>query len=142
MKLFIKLINIGVISGLLLGGFLKLIQWFTGKNVYVLLMNIDYFPVIGSWKLNAITEFGLHLFVSVLLVFVIYFLFLKWNIVTILIPYILVNALIGGMLYITTILSERTPAIDDIAALTYWVIGHIFYGIVVWFLVVKLIVKK
>ncbi|WP_087973712.1 hypothetical protein [Oceanobacillus rekensis] len=142
MKLFIKLFSIGIISGLLLGGFLMLIEGFTGKTVYVLLMNIDYFPVVGSWEIDAITEFALHLMVSILLVFVIYFLFSKWNIVTRLIPYILMNALIGGMLYITTKLSERTPAIDDIVALIYWISGHILYGIIVWFLVVKLIVKK
>ena len=142
MKLFIKIFSIGIISGLILGGYLKIIEWFTGKKIYVLLMNIDYFPVIGRMEINAVTEFGLHLFVSVLLVFVIYFLFLKWNIVTRSLPYILGNALIGGILYITTILSERTPAIDDLSALTYWICGHILYGIIVWFLVVNLIVKK
>ncbi|MFC4023456.1 hypothetical protein ACFOUV_06405 [Oceanobacillus longus] len=142
MKRLLKLIIIGVISGFILGGFLNLVEQLTGKKVYVLLMNIDYFPIIGTQEISATVEFGLHVIISILLVNVIYFLFRKWNITTRLTPYILVNGLVGGMLYSTTALSERTPAINDLSAFIYWFGGHIIYGIVVWFLVIILIDKR
>ncbi|MGJ9458289.1 hypothetical protein [Oceanobacillus sp. CF4.6] len=142
MKLVIKLISIGVISGFILGGLFKFIEQFTGKTVYVLLMNIDYFPIIGKWKISETVEFGLHVIISILLVYAIYFLFRRWNITTRLTPYILVSGVVGGMLYMTTVLSERTPDIDDFTAFIYWFGGHILYGMVVWFLVIILIDKR
>ncbi|WP_249869401.1 hypothetical protein [Oceanobacillus saliphilus] len=141
MKLVNKLFIIGMIAGLILGGFFKLIEQTTGKKVYVLLMNIDYFPIVGDWTLSGGEEFVLHMIVSVALVFVIYFLFRKKDIHIKMAPYIIVNTLIGALLYLTTALSERTPEITDQSAFAYWLVGHMLYGFVVWLLIVVRIEK-
>ncbi|WP_067727944.1 hypothetical protein [Oceanobacillus damuensis] len=142
MKLVIRLFMTGIISGLILGGFLKLAEQWTSKKVYVLLMNIDYFPVVGEWVLSGTMEFSLHLIVSVVLVYVLYIWLKSRNIQTRPKPYIIINTLIGGLLYGTTALSERTPRIADLEALFYWLAGHMLYGFVVWILIVVTVEKE
>lgn len=142
MKRLWKLISVGVISGFILGGFLKMVEHDTGKAVYVLLLNVDYIPVIKDWNMNEAVEFGLHLLVSVLLVLCIYFLFKRWKLQNQILPYIIVNVLIGCVLYFTTQFSERTPDLTDMTALMYWIVGHLMYGISVWVLVLLLVEKR
>src|SRR5699024_1434212 len=52
MKRFSKLLGIGIISGLILGSMLGIIQRFTNKKVYLLLMNVDYIPIVKDWNVG------------------------------------------------------------------------------------------
>ena len=128
MKRFSKLLGIGIISGLILGSMLGIIQRFTNKKVYLLLMNVDYIPIVKDWNVGPVMGFIFHLIVSVALVFVLYYVLKKLKLHQKIAIYILVNTLGGALLFSLTALSERTPAITDAAAFIYWVLGHAIYG--------------
>lgn len=128
MRMLMKLIVTGLLSGVVLGGTLKLAQALSGKEVYVLLLNVDYIPGLRDLQMNEAEEFLLHLTVSVILVPVLYFLLKRINIHRKIYPYILINVLIGGILFCTTALSQRTPHITDFPALIFWLAGHLIYG--------------
>lgn len=136
MNVFIKVIMAGFFSAMVLGGFLKIVEQLTGKMVYVLLLNVDYFPIIKDWQLSEITAFLLHVFVSVILAIILYKLFYKLGISGKVFPYVLVSFLIGFTLFFTTTLSNRTPNIMDVAAFNYWMIGHLLYGMIVGCIIV------
>lgn len=128
MKLFMKLLFIGVVSGFTLGGFLGIIQQLTHKKVYTLLVNIDYIPVAQDWEVGPVMDFSFHLIVSIAVVFVLYFVFKKLNLHRKITIYIFANVVIGSLLFSVTALSERTPAVTDAVAFSYWVVGHAIYG--------------
>ncbi|WP_339226425.1 hypothetical protein NSQ77_12890 [Oceanobacillus sp. FSL K6-2867] len=142
MKQLWKLISIGSISGIILGIFLKLVERSTGETVYVLLLNVDYIPVIKDWNMQEAAEFGLHLVVSVLLVLCIYYLFKRYKLQNQMLPYIIVNIVIGYFLFFTTQFSDRTPDLADKMAFSFWIIGHLIYGLIVWKLVKFLLMEK
>ena len=66
MKL-LKGIWIGFWSGLLLGILLKWIQAVTGEQVYTLLLNVDFLPLIGKADWSEPVEFAFHLAISLLI---------------------------------------------------------------------------
>ena len=114
-----RLILIAIISGGIFGLFLRAIQQFTGKKVYTLLMNIDYFPILKDLKLSEIVEFSLHILVSITVVIVLYYGLRKVGHEQRVSTYIWLNVLIGGLLYLTTTFSERTPELTDMIAFSY-----------------------
>lgn len=131
MRWLIKLIIAGVLSALALGVFLKIVEQVTGKAVYMLLLNVDYLPIVQDWKIGEMQEFMLHVFVSVILVIALYFGFGRLGIYRKVYPYILASLTIGGGLFLTTAFSERTPDVTDVAAFIYWMVGHLIYGALV-----------
>lgn len=142
MRLWISLIMAGVTAAFALGGFLKIVELITDEKVYTLLLNVDYFPVIQDWQMGEGTEFSLHIFVSIVLVIGLYWvskqLRLYWKIY----PYIIVNIILGGLLYLTTAFSERTPYILDVTAFIYWEVGHLIYGAIVGCFILFIKTKK
>ena len=128
MERFSKLLGIGIISGLILGGVLGIVQQFTNKKVYLLLMNVDYIPIVKGWNVGPVLGFIFHLIVSVALVFVLYYVLKKLKLHQKIAIYILANTFGGALLFSLTALSERTPAITDATAFIFWVIGHAIYG--------------
>ncbi|MEC5424368.1 hypothetical protein QGM71_12785 [Virgibacillus sp. C22-A2] len=131
MKIVFKLVTSGILSGLVLGVFLKVVEEVSEKTVYTLLLNIDYFPIIQYWKLSETVEFTLHIIVSVLFAAVLYFLFKQRNIHKKISAYIVGSIFVGGLLYLTTAFSDRTPVLTDSAAFIYWMVGHLIYGVIV-----------
>ncbi|RLL42805.1 hypothetical protein D8M04_14745 [Oceanobacillus piezotolerans] len=129
--LWIKLIVIGIISGISLGLFLKLIEILTEEKVYTLLMNVDYIPLLKDYRLSELVEFSLHLIVSIALVIILYLCISRLDIHRKSTIYTIIISIIGIMLYFTTSFSERTPLVTDYLAFTYWVVGHLIYGIIV-----------
>lgn len=134
----LSLAFIGIISGLFLGAFLWVVQIITTKNVYTLLINVDYIPVLKEWNMHPITELVLHLIVSVIVVFLLYAIFKRWNMQYRVLPYVLANGVIGVLLYGTTSFSTRTPALLDYFAIFYWILGHLLYGLIVGIFLQKL----
>lgn len=135
MKRISKLLGTGVISGFVLGCILGIIQQFTDKKVYLLLMNVDYIPIVKDWDVGPVMGFVFHLLVSIAVVLVLYSILKKLNLHQKVSAYILANAFGGALLFSLTALSDRTPAITDIQAFIYWVIGHAVYGMSVGFMV-------
>ncbi|MFD1064609.1 hypothetical protein [Oceanobacillus locisalsi] len=123
---------IGCLSGFILGGFFYIFQQWTAIPVYTLLMNVDYFPVLGKMYLPGWIEFSFHLVVSVIIVWVIYYVLKKKHLEHKLIPYLFCNVAIGLFIFPTTMLSNRTPEIDNTGAWLIWIAGHIVYGFSIW----------
>ncbi|MFD1172593.1 hypothetical protein [Oceanobacillus picturae] len=134
----LSLAFIGIISGLFLGAFLWVVQIITTKNVYTLLINVDYIPVLKEWNMHPITELVLHLIVSVIVVFLLYAIFKRWNMQYRVLPYVLANGVIGVLLYGTTAFSTRTPDLLDYFAIFCWILGHLLYGVIVGIFLQKL----
>ncbi|WP_152656958.1 hypothetical protein [Oceanobacillus sp. CFH 90083] len=126
------LLLVGLLSGFVLGGFFYFFQQWTEIPVYTLLMNVDYFPVLGSMYLPGWVEFSLHLLVSIGIVWILYLLLQKKSMEQKLIPYLFCNSLIGLVIFPVTMLSERTPEIDNSWAWLIWLSGHMVYGFSVW----------
>jgi hypothetical protein len=120
----------GTVAGILLGLFFKAIQFTTGLKVYTLLLNVDYIPILNRFTFPESIEFGFHLIVSIILGILI-MKFLKPNQHNWI---MMIGIVIGILLFPTTALSSRTPAISDYPALIYWLVGHTFYGIILMLL--------
>ncbi|WP_186576665.1 hypothetical protein [Aquibacillus kalidii] len=119
----------GTLSGILLGMYLGFFEWFSGKKVYTLLLNVDFIPYIGNSP-----DFLLWL----------YHLIISWGICLLFVVLISVRKLAGiykFLLAITisgvamlsyfplTLLALRpTPTVYDIESIIYWVSGHFLYG--------------
>jgi hypothetical protein len=134
-----KAVLAGLISGVFLGLFLKVVEKSTSLKVYTLLLNVDYVPIIQRFELAEIIEFSIHLFISVVMSMGLLFFLNKKYIPTnkrILII-VLFSLVIGIFLYPTTLLSDRTPSISDLPALGFWLLGHSLYGGMLGFLLKK-----
>ena len=125
----------GLASGTLLGLMLKGAQLYSGHQVYRLLLNTDYIPVLNRVRLDEATEFGIHLLISALLCMVLGLLWQKRARRKVLSTseMMFVTALIGGivglLLYPTTMLSAGgTPPIDSLPAWGWWLAAHLLYG--------------
>src|SRR5699024_1189876 len=127
MERFSKLLGIGIVSGLILGGVLGIVQQFTNKKVYLLLMNVDYIQIVKDLNVVPVMAFILYLFLSIAVFLVLYYIFEKLKLDQKIAMYILVNIFGGALLFSLSALSLRTPAITDAAAFIYFVIGHAIY---------------
>ncbi|MFD0714086.1 hypothetical protein [Paenibacillus sp. GCM10027626] len=118
----------GLLAGIVLGFTLKVMQYWSGKQIYTLLLNIDFIVFIPV--LSEMNEFILHLLVSVVLG-VVY----RMAVVSFGHPlYIsLFMSLMAAMLWIPlTLISERVPEVDDYAALVLWFAGHLVFGFILY----------
>lgn len=120
---------IGFISGLVLNYYFKLIEWSTGDLVYTLLLNVDYFPILKDYSFPEVVEISFHMIVSFILAFVYAYLWPKWK--HSFIWTVTTAVLMGLIIYPSTALSDRTPAVTDGSALLWWLSGHLIYGIIV-----------
>jgi hypothetical protein len=120
----------GILAGLVLGLLFKSIEQLTSLKVYTLLLNVDYIPLLNRINLSETMELILHLVISILLsmALAIYLRLKRLSQSRNIYFVIAVSLLIGLMLYPTTVLSERTPELTNIAAGLVWLIGHALYG--------------
>jgi hypothetical protein len=123
----------GAGAGIILGLFLKAAEKLTGMKVYVLLLNIDFIPVLGNFPWNEASEFFFHLLFSLLLSFSLLFILqsgesptlrrcLKWSL-AITFPALL--------LYfpLSLLAEQQVPPPADMKAFSVWTAGHILYSI-------------
>jgi hypothetical protein len=122
----------GLLSGIVLGLFLKIIQSITNLKVYTLLLNVDYVPFLKSIHLPEIVEFILHLMISIILAFGVNLYITKKDLTKErIIGFVMkVGLIVGLLLYPTTYFSERTPEITSIYSFLFWMAGHGLYGAV------------
>ncbi|MBT2687473.1 hypothetical protein J7I93_04670 [Bacillus sp. ISL-47] len=123
-------ITAGLISGIFLGLFFKVIESITRIKVYTLLLNVDYIPILNSYRFPEIVEFLFHLIISVLLAVILFHLIEKfqWTGKQIIFRSVSISIIIGLLLYPTTALSDRTPEMTSAAAIIFWLSGHLLYG--------------
>lgn len=141
MKRVLNLLWIGIVTGTIFGLLLKAMQALSGKEVYTLLLNVDYIPWFRDRVFHEVTEFSFHLVVSVVVVFVLYWIFKKMRLAHKLIPYMLTNGFIAAMLFTTTSFSSRTPDVLDTDAFGWWMLAHLIYGLLVG-ICIRIFVEK
>lgn len=137
-KHIMKATGIGILSGLLLSFMLKGIQQLTGDKVYTLLLNVDYFPILKHIQFSEPVEVLFHLIVSVILCIIItYFYIHSGSFFSRYVVWMtmLLNVVIGMLLFPTTTFSERTPELMDGSAFFWWLAGHAVYGVVAGFFI-------
>ncbi len=131
----VKLSGIGVIAGIVLAVFLKIIEWLTGSTVYYLLFHVDYVPLLRSLSPVSIVEVCFHFGTCMLSVLVLYAIFRLFHLEKSIAAYTILILLGSSLLYFLTMFSAHTPAVNDWAAWSYWVIGHGLFGVVVGVLI-------
>lgn len=129
----------GIISGLILGFFLKIMELLTGAKVYILLLNIDYVPILKNFQFPEWSEFGLHILISIALSLILtqYMNGREWLAKQRIKFVTLVSIVVGILLYPTTLLSDRTPEFTDITAMILWLLGHVLYGAILGYMLRK-----
>lgn len=133
-----QLLGLGIITGLVLSLFFKWVEQATGHKVYTLLLNVDHIPFFRNYTYSEPVEVLFHLIVSIVLVFVLQFIIETKNIKKIIVFCTVSNLVIGALIYPTTGLSTRTPPIDSVPAIVYWLIGHIVYGLLLGILLTRI----
>ncbi|SDN47034.1 hypothetical protein SAMN05518871_105216 [Psychrobacillus sp. OK028] len=143
-NLYVRIILDGIIAGVGLTLFFKVIQSITGYQVYTLLLNIDYIPHLNEFTFPEVVEVAFHLLVSIVLS-IFLFLFIQrlqpkstGSVIGICVS---ICFIIGALYFPTTLLSNRTPAISSIPSLVYWLIGHVLYGCILGKLLQKRLYK-
>lgn len=68
-RIFYKVSLIGLTNGIMLGLTMKWVEMFSGKQVYKLLLNVDFLPVIGAVSWNEASLFFFHLLFSLAITF-------------------------------------------------------------------------
>lgn len=69
----------GMLSGIFLGLFLKMIEISTDIKVYTLLLNVDYFPILKNYNFPESIEFVFHLIISGILAVCLFFIINKYR---------------------------------------------------------------
>lgn len=117
-------ISIGMLSGIILGLCLKWIEWLTGKQVYTLLLNVDFIPIIGPIQWPEWVEFVFHLLIAVVIGIVFVYIVGKLNNMSIrkivLCSFLLTLPTIPLYFPLTLLALKPTPAVDDLLAIFYW----------------------
>ncbi len=124
---------IGLWSGLVLGLLLKWIQSVTGEQVYTLLLNIDFVPLMGDIQWSEVTEFTFHMIISLIIGIVFVYLAKRRNYTfgQLVLISLLISVPFPFLFFILSELAIRTdvPAATDWGAFLYWVFGHLTYSL-------------
>lgn len=135
MVTFLKLIIIGVASGLILAAVMKIIRKTTGNKAYILLYNMDYMPVIKRWSDKWITGVAFHFATCICSAVVLYHLLVPFGLELAVWPYIFVFTMGGGILYFLSALTEKPPSHNDFAAWFNWTFSHGIFGMSIGYLI-------
>lgn len=132
----LKALYLGVVSGILLGLLLKLIESITTVRVYTLLLNIDFIPIIGGIAWGETVEFIFHVLVSIVIAFVFVYLVIRLRIEKsfsklLFLSFILCLPTFGLYFLLSSLAIKEVPAWNNWLAFTYWSVAHLFY---VWVL--------
>lgn len=131
MRKFLRLIGIGITSGIILAVLMQLVFALTGNEAYILLYNVDYFPLIHIFKGSASFGFAFHLVFCIASVVSLFYVltFFEWQYS--IWPYVAVYTAGSGALYFLTMLTEKPPAADDEMAWFFWTASHFVFSIAV-----------
>src|SRR5699024_2732914 len=90
MTIFLKLIIIGLISGMILAASGKIIRLTTGNKAEILLYNMDYMPVLKKWSDKWITGIIFHYMTCIVSAVVLFYMLVPFGWETNIWPYVLV----------------------------------------------------
>ncbi|WP_082234669.1 hypothetical protein [Halobacillus massiliensis] len=128
-----KGIWIGTISGLAIGIYMWLVEELTAIKVYILLMNVDFIPVIGDIDWPAPVEWLFHLIISWAIGMIYCFLLRSKQNSTVRMQWILafvLSAIAFSTYFPLTLLAIKdTPAVTNMTAIVLWAAGHILYAL-------------
>lgn len=122
------LLVIGIISGIVLALFLKLIQILTNSTAFVLLFEVGYIPFLNELKPIWLAETIFHFSTSSLSIIVLYWLLSLKQMERNIWAYIALICAGSTALFLLTIFSDKTPAVTDYPALVYWVGAHFLFA--------------
>lgn len=142
MKKSAILISIGIFSGIVLALFLKITQLLTGNQVYYLLFDTEYIPVLQNLRPIWFIETAFHFTTCIISIAVLYKLLSFFNWEKNILIYILVFGVGSAILYFLTIFSEKSPPVTNISAWIYWTIGHLLFSITAGVLIKKWIPSR
>ncbi|MBM6618604.1 hypothetical protein [Bacillus suaedaesalsae] len=117
----------GVIGGVILGFFLKVVQTFTGIKVYTLLLNVDFLPILGRVIWSEFVEFFFHLCISFLLG-MIYSFIPKTKTHPYITSFIITIPTIPLFYVLIHLSIKETVSITDLTGFLLWTIGHILFA--------------
>jgi len=123
---------IGIISGLILGLFLKWVEIVTSIKVYTLLLNVDFIPIIGDYIWPEWIEFGFHLIISIIIGILFVFIVERMKYGTIkqfFVSFILTFPTFFLFFPLSLLAIKEVPAATDWLAFAWWIMGHLFYFI-------------
>ncbi|QPC46206.1 hypothetical protein [Mangrovibacillus cuniculi] len=124
---------VGTLSGFVLGFSLKWIEMLMDKKVYILLLNIDFIPILGEYTFAEWIEFAFHLIISLIIGILYVFILEKGILGSWLNKWSLAAVLTFPTLFLYFPLSmlaiKDVPPPTDYLAFLYWVIGHVLYAI-------------
>ncbi|WP_096154783.1 MULTISPECIES: hypothetical protein [Bacillus] len=123
----------GLVSGILMGLLMKLFQTFFQKDVYTLLLNIDFIPYLGSFSFSETVEFIFHLIIALGIGVLFSLIVQKYHLVKkraqFLLSIILTFPTIFLYFPLTFLAMKETPAMNDVFALTLWTVAHLFFAL-------------
>jgi hypothetical protein len=128
--IFLKGSALGIISGLILGLILKMIEGLTNQKVYTLLLNIDFIPLLGAIKWPETVEFIFHLIVSWFLGLIFYYLSERWRYEykqRWLLSAILSFPAILMYFPLSTLAIKEVPDATNMEAFLYWFVAHLLF---------------
>ncbi|SHM42797.1 hypothetical protein [Gracilibacillus kekensis] len=130
---FIKSIIIGTFAGFVLGLLLWWMEKITGEKVYTLLLNVDF--IFQGIRLSLWIEWLFHLIISWLLVYIylIMLQFCKTWFRRLLLILLLSFLAASSYIPLTILAIKETPALTNGIAIMLWTMGHLFYGISVFY---------
>ncbi|SDJ87557.1 hypothetical protein [Sediminibacillus albus] len=123
----------GTISGVLLGCYLWMVEALTDKQVYTLLLNVDFIPILAGYEQQLI-EWLFHVIISWAIGVVYCFYLWKKQIFSWkkrLLAAAGIAAVAAATYFPLTILFiQEIESPDDLLALGYWVSGHALFAYV------------
>ncbi|MGD6779040.1 hypothetical protein ACQCT3_04980 [Sutcliffiella horikoshii] len=123
----------GLISGILMGVFIKALEILSGKKIYVLLLNVDFIPGFKNANLSELAEFFLHLIVAVMIGIMFAFIVERFQLFDKRRQYLVAIGITSPtiLLYfpLTILAIKETPAPTDVIAILLWSIGHLAFAV-------------
>ncbi|WP_173916969.1 hypothetical protein [Halobacillus sp. Marseille-Q1614] len=123
---------IGTASGLALGFYMWIIESLTEIKIYTLLMNVDFIPVIGDIDWPVFIEWLFHMIISWGIGIFYCFLLRNRQTNTVRLQWMaayVLSAIAASTYFPLTILAiKETPSVTNIAAISFWLAGHILYA--------------
>lgn len=132
----------GILSGLIMGIFMKGLEAVTSKKIYLLLLNVDFIPYLGKQHFSETVEFSFHLLISSAIGIIFGWMIHKFCIRRKRKQFVLSLFLTLPTVFLyfplTMLAIKETPAISDLISLSLWTIGHLSFAVLLpifyWFL--------
>lgn len=135
LKEIVQWLGIGILSGIVLAGFLWPFQDLWNIKAYNLLFDVSYIPFLKELGPQWLARSAFHFGTCVCSLTILYYLLSAFGNELKLLWYIGVVGAGSSTLYFLTLLAHNTPPITDIAAWMLWTMGHVLFSVTGWFFI-------